>query len=112
MSQKETFTIDVHEAVKNAIQDMMEGYNLSDLIYDIAVQNPEFWAKTFAPAINESIKRAIEHKGYEVLKEIIGNLVEQSDFDYLIRGEIKSVASSIIEEKVKRVLKLEDNNGN
>ena len=95
------------EAIKEIIQDEYDN-GFTDVVYEIAKSNPEWWAETVVePYIAKAFEKAFKDKGAQLLKACVDEMFEEwaVDFEELVNEELRKAAAKFVEEKVKGMLK-------
>lgn len=100
-----TINFDLQEVATAAFKEILAEYSLDCLVYGIAIENPEWWSKTFKPVIDESIKRAFMKEGEKILKEIMESVISEADLDYLIEKKVGEIGTPIIKEQIMKRFK-------
>ena len=102
---------DSDEVLKNALREIIEDEyetGFADLLYDVARNNPEWWAKTVVePYLFDVFEQAFKDNGKELIKECVKTMFEEweDSFREIFEEEIRKAAVKFAEEKVKGMLK-------
>ena len=86
----EEFEKTLIEAIKEAVDD-----TAIDLLGDMVKDNPDWWSEKLKDVFESTIKKAL--KDERLIRQIIQDILG----DYLSDIDLRSLASEIIEEKIK-----------